>query len=107
MPNVQVNIVKTLLSFLSIFSMARKQKFPHLLGSKWTALQKTWGWRHFQVANRRQEGPWVFAEMVASCDPKVRFWLNAQQLKDDLLWQSGWQPLHAMERDREDQIALK
>ncbi|TVQ14677.1 MAG: TIGR02450 family Trp-rich protein [Leptolyngbya sp. DLM2.Bin27] len=76
--------------------MPRKQKYPHLLGSKWTARQKTEGWRHFQVANRRQEGPWVFAELVASCDPTVRLWINAKQLTNRLLWQPGWQPLNQM-----------
>jgi tryptophan-rich hypothetical protein len=73
--------------------MAKKQKFPHLLGSKWTAKQKTWGWRHFRVVNRKQEGKWVFAELVAACDESVRFWINAQQLKDRDLWDAGWQPL--------------
>lgn len=73
--------------------MAKKQKFPYLLGSKWTALQNTFGWRHFQVMNRKNEGKMVFAELVSSCDPTVRFWLNAQQLKNDRLWQAGWQTL--------------
>ncbi|HIK44684.1 MAG TPA: TIGR02450 family Trp-rich protein [Leptolyngbyaceae cyanobacterium M65_K2018_010] len=73
--------------------MARQQKFPHLLGSKWTACHPTEGWRHFQVANRKQQGTWLFAELVAACDPTVRFWINAQQLKNRTLWQPGWQPL--------------
>lgn len=74
-------------------SKAKKQKFPHLLGSKWTAQQKTWGWRHFEIVNRQNRGKWVFAEMVASCDPQTRFWINASQLKDDSLWLPGWKPL--------------
>ena len=74
-------------------SKAKKQKFPHLLNSKWTSQQTTWGWRHFQVVNRQNRGKWVFAEMVASCDPKTRFWINAHQLKDDSLWLPGWKPL--------------
>jgi len=49
--------------------MQRKQKFPYLVGSKWTAQQKVDGWRHFQVVNRKNQGRWVFAEMVAACDP--------------------------------------
>lgn len=77
--------------------MAKKQKFPHLLGSKWTAQQKTWGWRHFEVVNRKNQGKWVFAEMVASCDGNVRFWINAQQLKDKDLWQPGWKPLQELQ----------
>lgn len=82
--------------------MQKKQKFPYLVGSKWTAQQKTWGWRHFQVVNRKNEGKWVFAEMVASCDPNVRFWLNAKQLKDRSLWQAGWQSLGEMEEMEEE-----
>lgn len=78
--------------------MKRKQKFPHLLGSKWTAKQTTWGWRHFQVVNRKNSEGWVFAEMVSSCDPTVRFWLNARQLKDPDLWQPGWQTLADINR---------
>ena len=86
-------IIATRLTLLSLevkMSKKHKQKFPFLLGSKWTAKQKTWGWRHFQVINRKNQGKWVFAEMVASCDPQTRFWLNAIQLKDDSLWLPGW-----------------
>ncbi|MGK7927237.1 MAG: TIGR02450 family Trp-rich protein [Spirulina sp.] len=81
--------------------MAKKQKFPHLLGSKWTAKHKTFGWRHFQVVNRKNEGAWVFAEMVASCDRTVRFWVNAQQLKNDLLWEAGWKTLQEIQDETE------
>ena len=80
--------------------MPTKQKFPHLVGSKWTSLQTTWGWRHFQVVNRKNEGEWVFAEMVASCDPSVRFWINAKQLKERSLWQAGWRSLQEQSMNR-------
>lgn len=76
--------------------MGKRQKLPHLVGSKWTATQKNWGWRHFEVVNRKNQGSWIFAEMVSSCDPTVRFWLNAQQLQDRSLWQPGWQSLKEM-----------
>ena len=79
-------------------SKAKKQKFPHLLGSKWTSQQTTWGWRHFQVVNRKNQGKWVFAEMVASCDPETRFWINASQLKDCSLWNPGWKPLNEISK---------
>lgn len=78
--------------------MAKKQKFPHLLGSKWTAKQATWGWRHFQVINRKNQGQWVFAELVASCDDSVRFWINAQQLKDRNLWLPGWKTMNELNK---------
>jgi len=55
------------------------------------------GWRHFQVVNRKNQGQWVFAEIVAACDPNVRFWLNAKLLKDPSQWQAGWQSLQEME----------
>jgi tryptophan-rich hypothetical protein len=80
-----------------IQAMQRKQKFPHLVGSKWTASQKIDGWRHFRVVNRKNQGQWVFAELVAACDPTVRFWINAQLLKERSLWQAGWQSLQEIE----------
>ncbi|MEM9908288.1 MAG: TIGR02450 family Trp-rich protein [Cyanobacteria bacterium P01_D01_bin.44] len=73
--------------------MAKKQKFPHLVGSKWTAQQKLMGWRHFRVVNRKNQGQWVFAELVAACDPQVRFWINAKLLNNNRLWSAGWQTL--------------
>ena len=82
--------------------MAKKQKFPHLLGSKWTSTKKTWGWRHFQVINRKNQDKWVFAEMIASCDDQVRFWLNAKQLKDRDLWIPGWMPLNQLQENEQD-----
>jgi len=85
--------------------MAKKQKFPYLLGSKWTACQRTLGWRHFQVINRKNQGEWVFAEMVASCDKNARFWVNAQQLKDRNLWTPGWKTIEEM-RQPEDNFDL-
>ena len=77
----------------SAILMQKKQKFPYLVGSKWTAQQKVDCWRHFQVVNRKNENKWVFAEMVAACDPNVRFWLNAKLLKNASQWQAGWQSL--------------
>ena len=76
--------------------MAKKQKLPHLLGSKCTACQRTFGWRHFQVVNRKNQGAWVYAELVSSCDRTVRFWINAKVLKDKTQWQPGWTPLNEL-----------
>jgi tryptophan-rich hypothetical protein len=87
--------------------VAKKQKFPYLLGSKWTSTQKTWGWRHFQVVNRKDEGKIVFAEMVASCDPTVRFWINAQAIKDRAQWQPGWQSLEEMAADTDELLLIE
>ncbi|AZB72944.1 TIGR02450 family Trp-rich protein [Synechococcus elongatus] len=76
--------------------MARKQRFPFLVGSQWTAQQKTLGWRHFRVVTRKNQGKLVFAELVAACDEQVRLWVNAESLRDRDLWQPGWQPLQAI-----------
>ena len=84
--------------------MAKKQKFPHLVGSKWTAQQQVSGWRHFQVVNRKNQGRWVFAELTAACDADVRFWINAQLLKNPTLWQAGWQSLQESEQPTDFKI---
>ena len=77
-------------------TMPKKQKYPHLLNSKWTSQKKIDGWRHFRVINRKNQSKWVYAEMVAACDPKVRFWINAQLLKDRSQWEAGWLSLQEM-----------
>lgn len=85
----------------------KKQAFPHLVGSKWTATQKTWGWRHFQVVSRKNESGFVFAELMASCDSQVRFWLNAKVLKNRNQWQPGWKSLREqMELEIPDEIEV-
>ena len=51
-------------------------------GSKWTAMETTFGWRHFHVHSKRK-GPgkdW-FIEMVSTCDNTTQFWVNAKNLK--------------------------
>jgi tryptophan-rich hypothetical protein len=83
--------------------MPNKRTLPYLLGSKWTAQQKTWGWQHFQVVSRSDRGQWVFAEMMAACDSTVRFWINAKQLRQGALWQAGWQTLAEMNQPDSDQ----
>ncbi len=76
---------------LRISVVRRKAKFPHLLGSRWTAIQPLLGWRHFQVRTRHdQKGGVVFAELEAVCDVTVRVWVNAKVLQNRRLWQVGW-----------------
>lgn len=70
---------------------SRRVQYPHLLGSKWTAVQEVMGWRHFQVCDRQdRKGGFVFAELQSVCDPNVRFWINARGLRNRDLWQAGW-----------------
>lgn len=49
------------------------------------------------MVNRKNQGGWVFAELVAACDPQARFWLNAKVLKNRQLWAAGWQTLNEIQ----------
>eukprot|EP00898_Chlorokybus_atmophyticus_P002206 jgi/Chlat1/2987/Chrsp2S04705 len=69
----------------------------HLIGSKWTAEERTFGWRHFRVASMRKHGKAVFVEMVSCCDETSRFWLNTTNLKDRLQWTMGWKQKSEMD----------
>ncbi|MCO5611233.1 hypothetical protein L7F22_065484 [Adiantum nelumboides] len=63
---------------------------PRIVGSKWTAMEQTFGWRHFEVASKQKEGKDWFLELVATCDVDTRFWLNAKNLKEREMWSMGW-----------------
>lgn len=42
-----------------------------ILGSKWTAHERTFGWRHFRVLNKKKEGgKTVFVEVPAPASPR-------------------------------------
>jgi len=71
----------------------KKRKFPHLLASKWTAVQAVLGWRHFIVCNRQDRHGIIFAELQSVCHPETRIWVNAQTLKNRDVWQPGWQEI--------------
>ena len=71
-----------------------------IVGSKWTALQRTFGWRHFRVTQKRKQGSEVFALMVATCDEATQLWLNVKNLKDRSRWAAGW-------LQRSDMLALQ
>jgi len=80
-----------------------QRKWPHLVGSKWTARQPRWGWRHFHAINRQTLGKRVFVELVATCDAQTRFWIEARQLQDRQLWQPGWRPLSELSEEALDE----
>ena len=61
-----------------------------VVGSKWTAAEKTFGWRHFLVRSKRREGAATFVELVSTCDESVVVWLDARNLKDRARWSCGW-----------------
>lgn len=66
-------------------------RVERLVGSKWTAMEPTFGWRHFRAESRKRGlGNEWFVEMVATCDGATRFWVNAGNLKDRERWTMGW-----------------
>ena len=71
--------------------------FPHLVGSKWTAIQSIQGWRHYQVHARADRKPFTFALMRSVVDEKVQFWVNAKVLKDRSQWEAGWKEIVLVE----------
>eukprot|EP00249_Psilotum_nudum_P011242 c23048_g1_i2 orf=51-725(+) len=62
-----------------------------VIGSKWTAVETTFGWRHFIVMSKQRglKKDW-FLELAAACDENIRFWINAKNLKDRERWSMGW-----------------
>jgi len=61
-----------------------------IVGSKWTAMERTFGWRHYRAVSRKREGTASFVELVSTCDPSVRFFVNSTNLKDRSRWLCGW-----------------
>jgi tryptophan-rich hypothetical protein len=61
-----------------------------VVGTKWTASEKTFGWRHFVVRSKRKEVTATFVELVSTCDTTVQLWLDARNLKDRARWSCGW-----------------
>ena len=61
-----------------------------ILASKWTAMERTLGWRHFRVTQKQKEGKETFVCMVATCDENAKLWINIKNLKDRALWAAGW-----------------
>ncbi|XP_024532659.1 uncharacterized protein LOC112346931 [Selaginella moellendorffii] len=62
-----------------------------VVGSKWTAMERTFGWRHYEArAKQRMSDKEWFVQMVATCDTTTQLWVNAQNLRDRKLWSMGW-----------------
>eukprot|EP00193_Tetraselmis_chui_P020570 CAMPEP_0177779780 /NCGR_PEP_ID=MMETSP0491_2-20121128/16811_1 /TAXON_ID=63592 /ORGANISM="Tetraselmis chuii, Strain PLY429" /LENGTH=233 /DNA_ID=CAMNT_0019299425 /DNA_START=65 /DNA_END=766 /DNA_ORIENTATION=+ len=61
-----------------------------IIGSKWTAMERTFGWRHFTATQKRKEGKDVYVLLVATCDPATRLWVNVENLKDRQRFAAGW-----------------
>jgi Tryptophan-rich protein (DUF2389) len=45
--------------------------------------------------------------MLSSCDPSVRFWINAQATKDPKQWNPGWQTLEEMATEKDELVLIE
>ncbi|GIL59661.1 hypothetical protein Vafri_14391, partial [Volvox africanus] len=80
------------------YNKRNRVDMTRVVGSKWTAMQETMGWRHFRVIQCRKGASGVaFVHMQASCDPATQLWINASNLKDRDLWAAGWLQKSEME----------
>jgi tryptophan-rich hypothetical protein len=71
---------------------------PKIVGTQWTAAERTLGRTHFRCAAKRRAsggeegrngGQW-FVLMVAACDESIRLWVEARALRDRARWTPGW-----------------
>jgi tryptophan-rich hypothetical protein len=60
----------------------------YLKNSKWTATQKIYNWRHYEVLNINNKTQQV--EMFAVCDKKIKIIVSFEDLKNPLKWTKGW-----------------
>lgn len=74
-----------------------------VIGSKWTAMERTFGWRHFRVLQKKGQGKDTFVLMAATCDESTQLWVNMQNLKDRARWASGWLQRQEMQAAQEQQ----
>ena len=65
-----------------------------VVGSQWTALAPTFGWRHFQAVATKKLGSGKKKQTLvcleATCDTSVQFWIPIRNLRDRGEWASGW-----------------
>ena len=61
------------------------------LNSKWTAVKKIKGWRHYQVRNVLKKKKQL--ELFAVCDKKISFSIDIQEFKDSRKWIPGWKEI--------------
>ncbi|KAG2438643.1 hypothetical protein HXX76_005190 [Chlamydomonas incerta] len=81
------------------YNKRNRVDMTRIVGSKWTAMQETMGWRHFRVIQcRKGSGAGMaFVQLQASCEPATQLWMNASNLKDRDLWAAGWLQKSQME----------
>jgi tryptophan-rich hypothetical protein len=71
----------------------------HVINSKWTAMERTLGWRHFHCIQKMKIKTTTFVLLVATCDENAKLWVHIDMLKSKSLWAPGWlqkSELHAL-----------
>jgi tryptophan-rich hypothetical protein len=53
-------------------------------------MERTLGWRHFHVTDKRRAAGETFVCMVSTCDGSKKLWMNASILKSRQAWAPGW-----------------
>jgi len=69
-----------------------------VVGTQWTAMERTLGWRHFHASETRKlNGKTRVVRLVASCDDdSASLWVPVQTLRDRDRWASGYLTLSEM-----------
>lgn len=69
-----------------------------VVGTKWTALERTFGWRHFEVKEvlsikgdpKKKNSKQTYVLLEATCDGTARLWVDVDILKSRKIWSAGW-----------------
>ena len=66
---------------------SRKKYF----NTKWTSVNKVYGWRHFQVRNVILKNKKL--ELFAVCDKNINFIIDINDIKNKMKWLPGWKKI--------------
>lgn len=66
-----------------------------VVGTNWTAMIRTKGWRHFEATEVLAKDKSV--KLTATCDRAIYIWVNLEDLKDRNKWSAGWKQKEELE----------
>ena len=87
------------------FSSQNGVSFAKVVGTNWTALRRTKGWRHFEATETRtrldeeKKKKIRFVTLAATCDREQKVEVPLKELKNRALWAAGWQQKESIEWD--------
>lgn len=67
--------------------------WPPFAGSRWTAMERTLGWRHFQAVQKRGQGRDAFVLLESTCDRDTKLWVRpdaSHLLATVARWNASW-----------------